>query len=110
MKKLQKKITSLFFIFFFILLSIQEAEEYINFHQENKKNINYNIEIEEKLENFKVEDIKELENITIYRTPSIELLDQIVDEINNAQTRIYLETYILTETRVQTALKNAFNR
>lgn len=110
MNKLQKNITSLFFICFFIILSIQQWQEYYSFHAENKKNIQYQENIVSQLENFSLWDIKEIHNLEIFRTPNIELLDQIVDEINNAQSRIYLETYILTETRIQDALKKAFTK
>jgi len=110
MNKIQKNITVLFFIVFFILLSLQQGKEYFNFHQEKKNNIEYQEHINSELENFWLKDIKEIQNLSIYRTPNIDLLDQIVSEINNAESRIYLETYILTETRIQQALKDAFNR
>lgn len=110
MKKLQIKITSLFFILFFILVSIQEWEEYYNFHLDKREYVEYTKQINSQLSDFSLNDIKYIENISIYRTPNLNLLDQIVNEINNAESRIYLETYILTEKRIQTALKNAFNK
>jgi phosphatidylserine/phosphatidylglycerophosphate/cardiolipin synthase-like enzyme len=110
MKKIQKYITPLFIIFFFILLSIQQWEEYYNFHQEKKENIQHQENISNKIDNFSINHIEEIENLSIYRTPDISLLDQIVTEINNAQSRVLLETYILTETRIQKALKEAFIR
>jgi phosphatidylserine/phosphatidylglycerophosphate/cardiolipin synthase-like enzyme len=110
MKKIQKYITPLFVIFFFILLSIQQWEEYYNFHLEKKQNIQHQENISNKLDKFSLNQIKDIKNLSIYKTPNLSLLDQIVSEINNAQSRIFLETYILTETRIQQALKDAFKR
>ena len=110
MNKIQKNITSLFFIIFFILLSLQQGKEYLTFHQEKKNNIEYQENLSTQLENFWLTDIKEINNLSIHRTPDLDLLDQIVREINNAESRIFLETYILTEKRIQQALKDAFNR
>jgi phosphatidylserine/phosphatidylglycerophosphate/cardiolipin synthase-like enzyme len=62
------------------------------------------------LENFSLDDIQYIDDITLYRNPDINLLNKIVSQINNAKTRIYLETYILTEKRIQKALKKAKNR
>lgn len=110
MKKIKLNIVSLFLIFIFILFSLQQAEEYLNFHKENRKNIEYQSQLNHQLENFTLDDIQNISDLHIYRTPNLWLLDQIVWEINNAQERVLLETYILTEKRIQEALKKAFSR
>jgi phosphatidylserine/phosphatidylglycerophosphate/cardiolipin synthase-like enzyme len=62
------------------------------------------------LNNFSIEDIQNIEGLSLYRTPNLDLLDQIVTEINKAEKKVYLETYILTEKKIQKALKNAKKR
>lgn len=110
MKNIKKYMTTFFSICFILLLSIQHWNEYINFHDKKKQNLEHQEYISEKLDNFSVKSIQEVNNLEVFRTPDISLLDQIVLEINNAQSRVFLETYILTETRIQQALKDAFNR
>lgn len=89
---------------------MQHAEEYISFHATKKENIEYQNNIEKQLSDFSLSDIKKIENLSIYKTPNLNLLDEIVTEINSAKSRVYLETYILTEKRIQQALKDAFSR
>jgi phosphatidylserine/phosphatidylglycerophosphate/cardiolipin synthase-like enzyme len=62
------------------------------------------------LNNFSIQDIQNIEGLSLYRTPNLDLLDQIVSEINKADEKVYLETYILTEQKIQKALKNAKDR
>ena len=110
MKNITQKILYITFFILFILFSIKNAEEYITFHTEKRQNIEYQKSISDKLEKFSISDIKEISNLSVYRTADLSLLDKIVQEIDTANSRIYLETYILTEKRVQEALKKAFYR
>jgi phosphatidylserine/phosphatidylglycerophosphate/cardiolipin synthase-like enzyme len=110
MKNIFNKTIYFFFIFIFILFSLEHAEEYISFHAQKTQNTQYQKEISQELTNFSLDQIEKIEDLSVHRTSDLNLLDQIVTEINTATSRIYLETYILTEKRIQEALKNAFNR
>ncbi len=106
----QKILTTIFTVIFITVFSIFNFWEYRDFH-ENKSTIN---QIEEtslqKARNFELENIKQIENISFFHTPNKDLLTNIVDKINNAETEIYLETYILTEKRIQEALIKAYKK
>lgn len=107
MKKILSGLSSLIFL---IIFSLFYAQEYIDFHKNNSQNQAYLELLEQQKNNFQLTDIPLLENIEVFQMPDKNLLDQIVTEINSAETKVYLETYILTEKRIQEALKKAFNR
>jgi len=107
MKKNSKLLTTLFAIIFIALFSLFNFEEYKDFHQEKVELKERKIDLNQKINNFKLEDIKELENVEFYYTPDKELLTKIVKLIENAKEEIYLETYMLTEKRIQEALVKA---
>lgn len=110
MKNYKKIFSTLFFIIFILVFSFYNFDEYRSFHQ-NKINIEKDkVIFEEKSKNFEVENIKELPDAKFYYTPNKELLTQIIDLINNSKKEIYLETYMLTEKRVQEALIKAHKR
>jgi hypothetical protein len=46
----------------------------------------------------------------LYYTPYKNLLNKVVGKITKAKTKVYLEVYMLTETRIQSALIKAKNR
>jgi sugar-specific transcriptional regulator TrmB len=110
MKNYNKIITIIFTVIFITVFSIFNFEEYKDFHQkkielkENKANV------EEKINNFKLEDIKELKDIQFYYTPYTDLNKKIIDLINTSKKEIYLEAYMLTEKKIQEALIRAFKR
>jgi len=83
------------------------SNEYWSFHEKKQeiKTINYNLD--EELKRFSFENIEYLSWITITQTPDTKYLDEIVKKIENAKTRVYLEVYIFTEKRLQSALKKA---
>lgn len=105
-----KLITNIFWIIFFILTSIFFWWEYI---EKNKTNIekkeNY-VEIKNQINNFEVDNIKELSSVEIYYTPFLAILDDIVNKIDSAETNLYIETYIFTEKRIKEAVKRAYKR
>lgn len=107
LNKYQKIASFLFFLLFFIVFSYFEWPQYYNFHNDKKIALEYQENNLKKLQNFSIQNIKNIKDISLYRTPNLELLDQIISEINNAKKRVYLETYILTEKKIQKALKNA---
>lgn len=102
-----KILNFIFFLLFIIISSSFYGDEYINFHK-NKKEIiinKENLEIESK--KFSFDKIRQLEETNIYYSPDENILNTIIDKINNAKNKIYLEIYMLTETRILDAIKNA---
>lgn len=100
MKKILFLVMSLFFLF-------SCSNEYKTFHEENNKKIESEKYIKQQVSNFSFEDVKYLSGITLTQTPDTKYLDEIAKKVENAKNRVYLEVYILTETRLQTALKKA---
>lgn len=93
-------------ILFFFLFLFSCQNEYINFHNENKKNI----QIQEELNHFSFDKIEYLSGLTLKITPDIKLLDDITNQIDNAKIRVYVEVYIFTEKRIKKALIDAKKR
>jgi len=110
MKNLQKYFTYVFIIFFFIIFSIYNYEEYYNFHKNKIELEQRNIDLNEKIESFELKYIEEIEDIQFYYTPNKELLKDIISKIVKAKKEILLETYMLTEKRIQDALVKAKKR
>jgi len=91
----------------FFLLSC--TNEYIEFHQIDSNSWSLGFH-EEKLATFDLKSIRQLEDIEVTSTPSLKLLEGMVDSIDSAKTRVRVEVYILTEKRIQKALKRAHER
>jgi len=107
---MQKYITSIFIIFFLVVFSIYNFDDYRNFHQKKIELEQRNYTLNEKLNNFDLKYIEKLDNINLYYTPNKNLLTEIISKIKNSKTEILLETYMLTEKRIQEALVKAQNR
>jgi len=110
MKITNKLISIIFIIVFIIVFTYYNFDEYRTFHQDIIQTEKSKIELLNKIENFKIEDIKNINNIEFYYTPNKELLTKIIDIINNSKKEIYLETYMLTESRTQEAIIKAHKR
>lgn len=106
----QKIISTIIFIIIFIFLWVFFWKEYQNFQSEKQDFHAQNNEVLEKAKNFKIEDIKNLENTDIFYTPYENLLFDFVDKIENAKNEILIEVYMFTEKRILEALKKAKNR
>lgn len=106
----KKLLSIILYIIFIVVFSIYNFPEYKNFHEDKIKLENSKIELKEKLENFELTDIKEIGDIQFYYTPNKELLSTITSHIENAEKEIYLEVYMLTETRIQEALIKAHKK
>ncbi len=104
-----KIITYIFTVIFITVFSIFNFWEYNDFHSNKNKILENSLSIEKSIQNFELTDIKKIEDIELYHTPSKILLEDIVELIKNAKKEIYLETYILTEKRIQNALLEANN-
>jgi len=110
MKDINKILTYVFIVLFIVVFSFYNFSDYKNFHKANYEIENTKKLVNEKLSNFELEDIKKINNINIYPTPDKDLLTKIVTDIDNAKEKIFLETYILTEKKVQEALVRAKKR
>lgn len=110
MKINNKNISIFLSILFIIIFSIFNLDQYLEFHKEKIEIENINYENSLKLENFKLENIKELNDVSFYYTPYKELINKIVELIDESKKEIFLETYMLTETRTQEALIKAKKR
>jgi len=97
----------LFLLIFIIIFSIFYSGEYINFHKEKQKIENEKIELDKKVWEFSFEKIDILKSTDIFYTPDIKVLDKIVSWIINAKNKVYIEVYMLTETRILDAIKKA---
>ena len=110
MKNFQKYITYIFIILFLVIFTIYNFDEYKTFHQNKIELIQRNTDLNEKLDSFELKYIEKLDDVQFYFTPNKELLTKIVWLINNSKDEIFLETYMLTEKRVQEALIKAKKR
>jgi len=61
------------------------------------------------MQNFSFKKIKKLENVQIFSTPEQDVLNQIIEKIETAKRLVYIEVYMLTEKRIEAALKKAKN-
>lgn len=86
------------------------GDEYREFYLQQKQ-YSYQQEIlAEKLSGFSIDEVVPLEHVKIQTTPSKDVLDVVVQKIDVAEKRVYLEVYIFTEKRIFQALKRAKNR
>ncbi len=64
-------------------------------------------QIKQKINSFEINQVKELDSTQLYYTPYKKLLENIVKNIDNAQDKVYLSSYIFTEKRIKNALIRA---
>ena len=99
--------TIIFFIVFWYLF----GDEYWEYREQWKQQVIYTENILEEVTNFNFDGIQEFwDDIEFYYTPYLGLLDQIVDEIDAAEEKIYVEVYIFTETDMRDAIIRAAAR
>ncbi len=108
--KIKKYIYMIFIFVFILLFSYFKWPEYYNFYKKaNSQKIAKSIMLD-KIKSFSIWNIKEINNIDFYYTPYKKTLDDLIYKINNAKNKVFVEVYMLTETRIQKALVNAKNR
>ncbi len=103
-------ISSAFIFIFILLFSWLQGHEFFNYSGESKTYRQDRVIHQWKLSEFSLEKIAEIPDAQFYYTPYTRLLDDIVGYIDNADTRVYVEVYILTETRIKEALARAKKR
>lgn len=98
-------------ICFFVIFWYFFGDEYWEYQEQWQQQAQYEQDISSKIDSFDVDEISEFwGNIELYYTPYLWLLDQIVDEIDSAKERIYIEVYIFTETNMRDAVIRAHDR
>lgn len=96
---------------FFLIFWYTYWEKYWDFHETVQKQEVFKSSSSKALSEFRVEDISPLwDDILLWSTPSKELLEKLVDEIDNANSRVYVEVYIFTERDLRDALIRAHKR
>ncbi|MDD3645799.1 MAG: phospholipase D-like domain-containing protein [Candidatus Gracilibacteria bacterium] len=109
-KNLKKYFSSIFILFFFIVISFYQGEEYLNFYQSYNNQEQTKIIQASEIEDFSLKKIRNLDDTSLYYTPYKSLLDDITEKIDKANSRVYIEVYMLTETRIQDSLIRAKKR
>lgn len=110
----QKILQILWLIAFIGLFWYFFGDEYWDFQRQQNTIKEYSLELEKYKENISFNDREDKKNIdgenTLYYTPYLGLLNQLVEEIDRATSRVYLEMYIFTETRIRDAIVRAHKR
>ncbi len=107
---IKKHFSIIFIVLFIVIFSIYNSWEFISNYENNYWNLNKKNSINRDLEKFKLENIDEIENVKFYYTPYKKLLDKITTKISSSKNRVYVEVYMLTETRIKKSLVEAKNR
>lgn len=95
---------------FILLFSWFEGEKFFEFQTQKAQEQQLEQEISQKRLSFSLDSIRELEKPQFYYTPYKNYLERLVQKIDTAQQRVYIEVYMLTETRIQQSLINAVKR
>lgn len=96
------------FLLFPLLLS-SCSSEYWDYHNKKANNIIVQSNNAEISRQFNINKI-EYRDFQILMTPDKTVIDKIIDKINKAKTRVYIETYILTEKRIIKSVLDAKKR
>jgi hypothetical protein len=109
-KIIKKYFTIIFLLLFILVFSFFNKDDFINNYEKSiQKNTNNDF-INKNIKKFNVSKIRNIENINFYHTPSKKLLNKILSKIKRAKSRVYVEVYMLTETRIKQAIINSKNR
>ncbi len=103
-------ISSVFVIIFILVFSWLQSHEFFDYSSQTstyREDIQVN---DQKLSEFSLEKIAEIPDAQFYYTPYSKLHDNIIGYINEAEARVYVEVYLLTETRIKEALVRASKR
>ncbi len=96
---------------FFGIFSYVYGEKYWEFQQQKSQESLYHQTVQQYTDSFSLEDIDiPIHTLELYTTPSKELLQKLVTQIDEAEDRVYIEVYIFTEKDLRDALIRAHNR
>lgn len=105
--KSHKILNSIIIFLLFILFSIFYAKEYFYFHEWIKNKEEKLVVTENKLLNFSLQNIREINSVSFYATPNKNMLSTISEKIKSAKNKVYVEAYIFTEKDLRSALIKA---
>lgn len=106
----QSILSSVFIIVFILVFSWLQGHEFFDYSNDGQSYRQDIIENTGKLSEFSLEKIAEIPDAQFYYTPYASWHDDIVDYIDSADARVYVEVYLLTETRIKEALVRAHKR
>lgn len=109
-KNIKKYFSLIFILLFFIVFSFFEWEEYFKFYKQHQSLEQSKTTQAQEVKDFSLENIRDLDKLDLYYTPYKSLLDDIKNKIDEAKDRVYIEVYMLTETRIKEALARAKKR
>lgn len=96
---------------FIVIFGYFFGDEYWEYQDIQNQENNYHRSLEDSLQAFSIDSIWEISgDMQLYKTPDLGLLTQLVDEIDAAKEKIYVEVYIFTERDMRDALIRAHNR
>ncbi|MCH8518346.1 phospholipase D-like domain-containing protein [Candidatus Gracilibacteria bacterium] len=101
----------LFIIVFFGVITYLFGEEFTEFQKTQAEKQEYQKTLTESKNIFQHKDIVELgDDVILHSTPDLVFLEKLVNYIDSAEERVWLEVYIFTEKRILEALIRASNR
>ncbi len=103
----QKLLSLVFFLLFVGVFGYFYGDEYREFYEQKIEQSSQEVFVQDSISSFSLEDISEIQETQFFITPNKDLLNTIVQKIDSAERRVYLEVYIFTEKRVFEALKKA---
>lgn len=107
----QKILHIIWIILFCCIFWFFYGQEYWNFREEKESQKIYQNTITQNILEFSFDEIVSFwDEIELLYTPYLWLLDRLVEEIDSAEEKIYVEVYIFTETRLRDALIAAHER
>ena len=109
MKKIikNKYINPIIITILLIFFGVSYSKEYFLFHTQSNEQQQNIQETNKSLSDFSFDQIREIENIELFKTPDKNLLKTLVKKIDEAKNRIYIEIYIFTEKDIRAALIRA---
>ena len=106
----QKIVHFLIGVLFIVSFGYFFGDQYWEYQEDQSQLLSYASQVEAKRENFSLESLESLEDMSLHTTPDRDLLDYFIERIDAAQHNIFVEVYIFTEKRMRDALIRAHNR
>jgi len=106
----QKIFTIIFFLLFVGVFWYFYGDEYREFYEEKVSYTEQEHIVSQELSDFSLDDVVDVRSSQLVVTPDLEVLESLVQKIDTAQDRVYLEVYIFTEKRIFAAMKRAHER
>ena len=96
----KKYFQAIFVLAFITIFSLYLGGEYLDFYKQNTAYQKKILDTKSLLNDFSLDKIKSFTGVSLEYAPDISLLEKIRLKIENANSRVYLNTYIFTEKRI----------